>query len=246
MHACDLAQIRLREEKHWWFVARREALLKSIKDDWPNDPGLRVLDAGCGTGGWLARLSKVGIATGIDVSSTGLAFCRERGLDNLCACDITHICFEDRSFDIVTACDVLEHVQNDRLALKELSRVTRPGGRLYVTVPALMSLWSEHDEAVRHLRRYTAFELKDKMTQAGFVVDRLSYRLFLGFPVALAGRTLNRWLRRHSHREPRYMNPVPSSVVNGLLLTICRLENYLMNHVRYPWGVSLIAVAVRR
>ena len=118
-----------------------------------------MLDAGCGTGRNLIEFGGLGEAEGVDFSADAVEFCRRRGIERVQQAVLEQLPFDDGRFDVVIATDVIEHLDDDRRALAELRRVTAPGGRLVVTVPAYTWLWSRHDESMHHRRRYTAGRL---------------------------------------------------------------------------------------
>ena len=163
------------EDVYWWFIARRQLAVEVLRRELASRPDARILDVGCGTGSNLAAFAELGRATGIDTSGDALAYCRQRGVDTVSFAQIERLPFADATFDVVTAMDVLEHTDDDLEALKELRRVCKPDGLLLATVPAYGFLWSEHDEALKHRRRYTAHELRNKLTVTDFAVERTPY-----------------------------------------------------------------------
>src|SRR5687768_9830740 len=176
------------EDTLWWYVGMRriaEALL-----DGRLQPGLRILDAGAGTGGNLRWLGRFGVAFGIDLAEEATSFCRERHLSTVARASVTDLPYPDSTFDLVTSFDVIYHldVANDVAALGEAARVLKQGGTLLVRVPAFDALRSEHDAAVHTRQRYTLGELKQKVERAGLRVRRASYANSLLFPVAAAAR----------------------------------------------------------
>ena len=128
------AMFRL-EDTYWWFVARRHLAVEIVARELAGRRDARILDVGCGTGSNLSAFSKLGHAVGIDMSRDALAFCRNRGLDHVSLSEIERLPFPDGTFDVITAMDVLEHVDDDLAALGELRRVLKPGGVLLATVP---------------------------------------------------------------------------------------------------------------
>src|SRR5688500_797415 len=176
------------EDTLWWYVGMRriaEALL-----DGRLQPGLRILDAGAGTGGNLRWLGRFGVAFGIDLAEEATRFCRERQLSTVARASVTNLPYPDSTFDLVTSFDVIYHlgVADDVAALREASRVLKPGGTLLVRVPALDVLRSEHDAAVHTRQRYTVGELARKVESAGLTVQRASYANTVLFPLAAAAR----------------------------------------------------------
>lgn len=228
------------EDRYWWFVSRRELVLDIVRRlSLPHDPV--IVDVGCGTGATAAALSKIGSVVCVDVSPLALDYCRQRGLGNLLEARAEYLPLEPGSADIVVALDILEHLEDDSAALKEILRVLKPGGRIVATVPACRILWSEHDVALAHKRRYTAGQLSQKMRQAGFRVDTLSYVLFLLFPLAFLQRIFCR--KPVSSDAAQAQVPDFGSVVNKLLIKLQRAETAVMRHIPLPWGVSVVCVA---
>ena len=143
------------EETHWWFVGRRQ-LFRRLLMRFADDRGARVLDVGTSTGTNLRLLADMGYrdVTGLDPSAEAIRFCAEKGLPPVREGSITEMPFEEASFDLVMATDVVEHVDDDLLAVTEVARVLRPGGTALFTVPAFQSLWGLQDEVSHHKRRY--------------------------------------------------------------------------------------------
>ncbi|MGH2898237.1 MAG: class I SAM-dependent methyltransferase, partial [Solirubrobacteraceae bacterium] len=145
------------EERHWWYRGRR-AVIEAVLDGSALPPAgfARILDAGCGSGRNMVMLASRGEVTGIEPAAASLRAARERGAGPVLTGSLDEpLALADASFDLAVALDVLEHVQDDRAALRELARVLAPGGRLLVTVPQYGWLWGEHDVLAHHQRRYT-------------------------------------------------------------------------------------------
>ena len=174
------------EDRHWWYRGRWavvQALLS--RADLPARP--RILDAGCGTGGYLKRYSLIGEASGVEPSAEAVRFCRERGLESVHQGGLESLPFEDDSFDLITATDVLEHIAAEQEALRELRRVAVPGATLLLTVPAYMWMWSEEDVNLHHQRRYTRPRLREAVRNAGWQPRTATYfNTILLPPIALA------------------------------------------------------------
>lgn len=236
------------ETTYWWFVGRR-ALVRdwvaaALRRQASPAPERRLLDVGCGTGANAAMLTDFGWVIGTDASAEALAWSRRRGLRSLARCRAEQLCFADDTFDVVTALDMLEHTDDDLKALAELHRVCKPGGVLIVTVPAYGFLWSAHDEALHHRRRYAPRELHDKLTAMGFEVERLSHFMCgLFIPVLL----LRLWqsLRKRGVRPQSDLRPLPTWL-NRLLIGLLGGERRLLRWVTLPLGVSLICTARKR
>jgi len=152
------------EINHWWFKSRRKYLIDLLKDA-PKDS--KILDIGCSSGIFLKDLEKLGFKTenlyGIDISEKAIQNCKANGIQHCFVMDAQNITIQE-SFDIIVASDCLEHLEDDKKALKNWKSLLKIGGEMYVFVPAFMSLWSYHDEINMHHRRYTNGELKSKIT----------------------------------------------------------------------------------
>src|SRR2546422_1383613 len=182
------------EGSHWWFAGRRriiesflERICKQLQTDRP-----RILDVGCGTGANLEMLSQFGDAEGVDVSPDALAFCRQRGLQNVHQGEAEHLPYEDGSFDLVTGLDVVEHLDDDVAGLREMRRMLRTGGRAVLFVPAFKFLWGVQDDVSHHRRRYTLEALERVVREAGFEVERATYANISFFAPNLLGRLVMR------------------------------------------------------
>jgi SAM-dependent methyltransferase len=239
------------EEKHWWFAGRRriiESFLKRICAELKpslaggasvRDP--RILDIGCGTGANLEMLSQFGEAEGVDVSADALAFCRQRGLQNVRQGEAEHLPFEDGSFDLVTALDVVEHLDDDVAGLSEMRRILRPGGYALLFVPAFMFLWGVQDDISHHRRRYTSATLQQAVGAAGLKIERFTYANITFFAPILFGRLL----MRATGFRPASENNLTIGGLNGTLGRILGAESSILRHVNLPLGVSAICVARR-
>ena len=231
------------EETHWWFAGRRriiasfvEEICRKMKVERP-----RILDVGCGTGANLELLSRFGDAEGVDVSHDALAFCRARGLENVRHGEAERLPYRDGSFDLVTALDVVEHLDDDVAGLKEMRRVLRPGGRALLFVPAFMFLWGVQDDVSNHRRRYTLRGLRRTVRAAGFEVERATYANISFFAPILAGRIL----MRATGLRPASENNINIGALNGLLGRVLGAESSLLRYLNFPFGVSALCVARR-
>lgn len=244
MRTRELQELYRLEDVYWWFIGRRELVRKLVQRYSPC-PDQRILDAGCGTGGTLGQLAGKGELVGCDRSDYALTCCRERGFGCVSSADVTALPYPDASFDVVINCDVLEHLPEDRPGLAELVRVLRPGGHAILTVPAHQFLWSEHDEALSHVRRYSAREFRAMLQEAGLEVVKLSPVVVIAFLPILAFRLLQR-LRRRQPDEPKTDLRVLPRPLNWLLIEFLRLENWLLGFMNLPVGTSLVAVGRKR
>jgi SAM-dependent methyltransferase len=233
------------EDDHWWFVGRRgilQVLLEGLRLDAARTT---ILDVGCGTGANFAMLRRFGRVVGSDAFPTALDLCRERGFTNLCGADAGRLPLPPGAVDIVTAFEVFEHLADDVAALGEVHRVLRTGGRLLLTVPAHPFLWSDHDRALDHHRRYTRRLLTRRLADAGFAIDRLTYCFTLLFPPAAAIRLLERVARpfRPTNGTPRPDVRETAPWLSRMLLSVLACEAALLRRVNLPFGLTLAAVA---
>jgi len=244
MRPSELRKMFDLENTYWWFVARRELvgeLVRKHRRRLPASP--RILDVGCGGGAGLATFGQVGEAMGLDCSEEALRLSRSRGDFALICGRAERLPLATDSMDLVTALDVLEHVPEHESATGEMARVCKPGGLVIVTVPAYQALWSEHDEALNHVRRYRAGEVRRLLERAGLRIVTLSYCITMLFPVIFAFRTAQRLLRPPDRGRPRTaLRPLPG-LPNRLLIGLLRLETMWLLRVPLPLGVSVVCVA---
>jgi len=228
------------EDRHWWYRGRRRIVRDAVRAlELP--PRAEILDAGCGSGRNLEELATLGQVTGLEPSPASLAAARARGIGQVVAGSVEAIPLPDQSFDLATCLDVIEHVDDDRAALAELRRVIRPAGSLLVTVPAYPRLWSAHDEANRHRRRYTRATLLRAATDAGWRPLRMTYFNSLLLPAAVVYRALSRIQARQMQptsdleRTPAWLDVVLEQPL--------RAEAALLRcGLRLPAGLSLLAL----
>ena len=142
------------EEKLWWYQGRRKVCFDLLRAKLEPGVDRDILDVGCGTGYNLTHLQDLGRCQGVDMSPEALDFCRQRGVKNVKIHEAESLPFKDYSFDLLTAFDVIEHIEDDRTALGEFHRVIRPGGWMFIYTPALPWMYNDHDRKVHHKRRY--------------------------------------------------------------------------------------------
>jgi SAM-dependent methyltransferase len=229
------------EQSHWWHTGRRKIIASFVEDicHRVTDRRPRILDVGCGTGANLLMLSQYGDAEGVDVSEDALSFCRERGLDHVKLGAAEALPYDDGTFDLVTALDVVEHLDDDLAGLREMRRVLRPGGRVLLFVPTFMFLWGLQDDVSHHRRRYRMPELRRVLEQAGFEVERTTYANITFFMPILAMRKLMRLTGIKAETE----NNINVSALNGVLGSMLGAESFVLRHMNIPFGVSGLCVA---
>ncbi len=228
------------EATHWWFTGRRRLLGRMIAAfGLPADA--RILDIGTSTGTNLRMLRDLGFSRyeGLDMSDEAVRWCADKGYGKVTRGDACALPFPDASFDLVLATDIIEHVDDDVLALDEMRRVLKPDGRVLVTVPAFPILWGLQDEIGHHKRRYRMAELVTRIGQADLVVHRrfhFNYLLFL--PILLARRIIAVFGIRLQNE-----NEVNSPLINRVLSWVFRFDVWTAPKVKPPFGVSCLAVA---
>lgn len=231
------------ELRHWWYGGMRAVSAALLDSAYAGRRDLRVLDAGCGTGGDALFLRRYGEVVGLDYAAEATPFAGERIPGRFARGSVLALPFADGSFDLVTSYDVLYHrgVPDEAPPLAEARRVLRPGGRLLLRLPAYEWLRSRHDRQVHTRRRYTAAEVRALLERAGFVVERCSYVLSLLFPLPAAARLLERLTPDSGDESAMGM---PSPAVNAALRAPMALEAaWLSLGGSFPFGLSVICLA---
>jgi SAM-dependent methyltransferase len=231
------------EETHWWYLGRRRIIGSLVEKicSGLNEPNPSILDVGCGTGANLKMLAAYGKAEGVDISSQAVDFCRQRGLDSVKLGPIEHLPYDNGSFDLVTALDVIEHLDDDVAGLREIRRVLRRDGRVLLFVPAFMFLWGVQDDVSNHRRRYTLPSLLRAVEAAGFSADWASYaNISFFFPVLLV-RSVMRWLGLRAATE----YGINISLLNGPFSQLFAAERFILKDGKLPFGASAVCIARR-
>lgn len=238
MTAAEHDILRTAEEHHWWYAVLHRLVLSELSRRIP--PGAAILDAGCGTGGMMSRLYDWD-AQGVDLSPAAITHCQSRGLEKTMQASVSELPFADASFDAVLSLDVLYHRQVDEpAALKEMTRVLKPGGFLLINLPAFNCLRGAHDKAVCGSRRYTVCHVRKKLREHNLNPDMTHYwNAWLFLPLLLW-----RWWTRFDGAARSDLRSMPAWV-NRALTATGHVDARLSRHLALPFGSSVFAVARR-
>ena len=243
MRAEDFEYLYQLEATYWWFAAMRQITDAIVGRELQGR--LTILDAGCGTGYNLRHYESLGHEVfGFDIAPEAVDRVRRRGFPRVAEASVTEIPFKRESFDIVFSFDVLEQmpVEMSDQAMKEMYRVLRRGGFLFLRAPAYEWMRSSHDEALRTMHRFTRDEMRGKLVQAGFAVEYATYANTLLFPVVL----VRRFLKRFGIGSGSDVKPLPSGLawIDPIFRTILSSESILTRrHIPIPFGLSAICYA---
>ena len=237
------------DERHWWYRGRRR-VIRAALDRLGLPAGARILDAGCGSGRTMQELVDYGTVSGVELSESAAAVARAREVGEVVIGRLEELPWSAESFDLITCLDVIEHTPDDRATLTELRRVCRTGGHLLVTVPAYPQLWSEHDIANHHYRRYSRAMLRTAALDAGWTIDRMSSFNSVLLPPAAAVRLIRRRRAQELDGAPadayRDELAIGPSWLNGALELPLALEaRWLARGGRLALGLSLLAILRR-
>lgn len=231
------------EETHWWFRGRRTIITDMLERYVP--AGARVLDVGLGTGANALTMTRLGYAvTGVEPSQDAIAFAKQKVPDvPVIQSMFPSSAVPEAAFDAVVLLDVLEHFEDDGVALRGVATALRPGGIVLITVPAFQFLWTKHDELAHHHRRYRKPELVRALQHAGLTPIFASYYNFFLFPAIVLVRFLTKLLRLERDESDFSRTP---GFLNGIFARIFGAERWLLRATSLSWGVSLIAVAKKQ
>jgi len=250
--------LRDMQAKHFWYRGRHRFLACALRrylarHNGCTRPRPRLIDLGCGCGGWMSEVSSIVQSTEVelaiaDSSMRALEYAGTVLLNTVSRYQIDLLDLQWRNrWDVVFLLDVLEHLPDDARALKQVYNALSPGGLLFVTVPAFMCFWTWNDEMANHQRRYRRRDFAKLANETGFILHDARYFMFFLAPLLLASR----WLTRHkvarstpedARRISKSMHRVPHPVINSVLKTLFAMETPLGHYVRFPWGTSMLGV----
>lgn len=229
------------EATHFWFRGFRRFVSPLLERLTTGRRDLRLVDCGCGTGNNIRLLKPYGRAVGFDVTRGGSAAAQQAGWP-VARADITRIPFASDTFDVATSFDVLQCIEADELAVREMARVIKPGGVVVLTVAALEFLRGDHSESWQEVRRYTPASARRLLEQAGLRPERVSFMFASMFPLMLVVRAGQRMLRPFRGLRHDTDIAVPVAPVNALLTAVVSVEASLARRVPMPIGSSLLVV----
>ena len=234
-------RMRILQENHWWFRARRQILISLIEAlDLPKPA--KVLEVGCGPGGNLTMLRRFGEVVAMEPDDASRAYAADRmGVRVEAGALPDDLPFAAESFDLVCAFDVLEHVDDDAGSVKTIAELIKPGGYFATTVPGQPWMWSRHDESHHHKRRYRMRAYRALFEAAGLKVVKASYFNALLFAPIAAVRAI-KLLSRSKSADDDSMPPGP---INSLLAGLFAAERHLLRRANLPVGVSIVLIARR-
>lgn len=229
------------DQDHWWFLARRR-ILRDVIDRVVRPPlKARILEVGCGTGHNLEMLTSFGAVEACELDTEARILASKRLGKPVQPARLPDLSmFSQDAYDAIALLDVLEHVEDDLGALIAIQGRLKPGGALIVTVPANKWMWSAHDVAHHHHRRYSKAALAKLYREVGFEIELHSYFNSLLFPPIAVVRLLGKVFGRDSSDDA-----IPSGAINSTLNGIFGLERHLIGRVPMPFGLSLISVLRR-
>ncbi len=233
------------EQRHFWFRGFRYFVTPLLERAAGGRSGLRLLDCGCGTGNNLELLSRYGQAFGFDLTASGLAFGKAAGRTRLARASIGAIPFFDASFDIVTSFDVLYSLPDpvEQAAIREMYRITKPGGWLIINVAAMEMLRGDHSVLSHEVRRYSRESLTRLVTGAGFTMERITYTNAVLFPPMALARAVQRARGLSDEQHADEEISVPAGPVNAAMTALLKAESLWLRVANNPFGSSLLCLA---
>lgn len=235
------------EENHFWFKGMRNITKTLLNKYLPKTKKIKILDAGCGTGGALLFLKSYGETKGIDISDYAIKLCKKRGFKNVEVGSIDKLPYPGDSFDLVTCFDVIgqQEVSSGKKAIQEFYRVLKPGGILLLRIAAYNWLLSPHDKSLHTKHRYDANELTSILNQVKFKPLKTTYANCLLFPGVLIRRTLKKLFHSNNNDNSDLVVSI-NPMLNTLFKIPFFIENKLINFVNLPFGLSVITIARKK
>ena len=229
------------DDRHWWYRARRRILAELIRREVRLPADARILEIGCGTGHNLQMLSGFGHVDGLELDDEAAALSEKRLGRGIIRSPLPELDGVSNDYDLIGAFDVIEHIEDDRAALAAIATKLKSGGKFMMTVPAHPWMWTAHDVANHHKRRYSKRSLRALVEGSPMRLEKIGYFNSLLFPVAVAERTVSK-LRGKDDGDVS----LPPAPLNRTLEAVFASERYLVGRLPLPPGLSLVAVASAR
>lgn len=234
------------ERKHWWFRARKEIIRGHLSKILPKNKSLNILNIGVSTGHSSEMLSEFGEVTSIEYDKDCIEFTKTKIDLPILEGSILELPFEDKTFDVVCAFDVIEHVENDQKAIDEMIRVSKIGATLMVTVPAFMFLWSPHDEVNHHFRRYHKKQLMNLFPNKKNFIFHSYFNFWTFFLIAPIRLLINLFPKSIDKREGSgsdFSSPLGAHPwIQKILYTVFKSELFFLNKgISFPFGISILS-----
>jgi len=227
------------DDRHWWYRARRKILADLIRRDAQLPPDARILEIGCGTGHNLAMLAGFGHVDGLELDDEARELSEKRLGRKIMRSPLPELSeVADKSYDLIGAFDVIEHIDDDQAALAAIATKLKPGAKFVMTVPAHPWMWTAHDVANHHKRRYSKRALRALIDGSPMRLDRIGYFNSLLFPIAVVERTISKLRGKDDGNVS-----LPPAPLNATLEAVFAAERYLVGRLPLPPGLSLFAVA---
>lgn len=233
------------EREHWWFLARNNIVINHVRKFLPKNQKTKILNIGVATGRTSELLAELGEVTSVEYDKDCCDFVRRKINIDVMNASILDLPFEDSMYDLVCAFDVIEHVEDDTLAMSEMKRVCKDRGIISVTVPAFNFLWSHHDEINHHHRRYTKQQLLALINAKDKVIYSSYFNFWLFFPIAvfrfLSSRILS-YVHNGKNGGSDFSVGGGSKLLNDVLFRLFNSENFFVSRsMRLPVGISILA-----
>ena len=227
------------DQKHWWYLGRRQVLARLIERYARPPADGAILEVGCGTGHNLAMLRGFAEVDAVELDESVRAIAEGRLGRKVMSDRLPELKgVTDKSYDLICAFDVIEHINDDTAAMTAIARKLRPGGKLAITVPAHPWMWSVHDTINHHKRRYSKRSLRALVEESPLKLEAIGYLNSLLFPLAVAQRMASKLAGKEDSRLG-----IPPAPVNRLLTAIFAAERHAIGRVPLPIGLSLFAIA---
>lgn len=236
------------EREGWWFKARL-SILENYCQAIITNPDMKILNVGAATGATSEMLSKYGKVTSLEYDEFCCKFLKEKtGIEAINA-SLTELPFENNSYDMICAFDVIEHIENDNKAVEEIYRVLKPKGKYFITVPAFQSLWSNHDVVNHHFRRYKKKQLNKLIESKNLKIDHSTYfNFWLFIPISITRFILNNIPRKKDSNLSGSDNEIlqSSNIINRILYRIFHSEKFLLRiNIKFPFGISILTIGYK-